>query len=108
MKKLIFCLTLLASPAFAETETDTVLTDQYCESVGRLAKVTMGLRQQGVSLSAQMKVVAGAKGNVKQIMQLVTLDAYDTPRWITDERKARAVEDFQIEWEVECYRSFYE
>ena len=93
MKKLILTLSaaLLATAAYA---------DPVCESLGGYARTVMESRQLGVPLSKVMGVVKG-----DSIATKIALDAYEQPRFQSEEFRQTAIEDFGNKWETTCYRA---
>jgi hypothetical protein len=94
LKPIILALTLLATPLAAETE------GHPCEMLGGLAAQIMEARQVGVPLSDMMRISADS-----ELIQALTISAYQSPRFSTDAYRQEAITDFRNEVEVMCYSS---
>ena len=72
-------------------------------------------RQSGVQMATVMdiaKAEAEAGNNsqmlqsrVLQTMQLIIVDAYESPRFSTENYKARAISEFKNRWYLRCFKA---
>jgi hypothetical protein len=85
----------VAQPTLAEEKEQNV-----CESMGELAYMVMELRQEGVPMSQTMQI------SDSDLVKAIIVEAYDYPRFSTQEYKEKAADDFRNEVEVECYKTF--
>ena len=69
-------------------------------------RVVMGARQDGVSLSENISLVPSDDKEVAEMMREIILNAYESPRYRTDENIQRAIQDFENEVYLDCYRTF--
>lgn len=96
MKKQIIAaiiITAISTPALAET------WQEKCEVIGELAHVIMKTRQDGASMPSAMKTANGYK-----LAELMVSEAYDEPRYGSEEYKANATNDFRDKWYSDCYK----
>jgi hypothetical protein len=77
----------------------TAHADEVCANLGEYARTVMESRQLGVPLSKVMAVVKDA-----DIPKKIALDAYEQPRFQSEEFRQTAIEDFGNKWETLCYR----
>ncbi len=100
---IMFFLTvwLFVSPVMAEGNDEEMSWQEVCSLNAELAEVIMRARQAGVPMS-QIMDAFGGDGN--QIARAMTLAAYDSFRYHTENSKRRAVEDFRDEWYLKCVR----
>jgi len=85
----------VAQPALAGAEGE----QHVCESMGELAYMVMELRQEGVPMSQTMQI------SDSELVKAIIVEAYNYPRFNTQEYKEKAAEDFRNEVEVECYKT---
>ena len=83
----------VAQPVLAEKE------QNVCESMGELAYMVMELRQEGVPMSHVMQI------SDSELVKAIVVEAYDYPRFNSQEYKEKAADDFRNEVEVECYKT---
>ena len=94
MKKTILALTLIASmPATAQVS-------EFCKSITDISETIMEKRQDGVKMIDMLNLVKD-NGVVKDIV----LDAYDFPKFSTDENKREMVSDFSDRWLMACIKN---
>ena len=75
--------------------------NEFCESVGKFAEITMRGRQSGVPMSQVMKY---ATERDNEMLQAMIMEAYNQPRYSSKEYQDRAVADFRNVWELACYK----
>jgi hypothetical protein len=73
--------------------------DPVCVALGEYSRTVMDARQTGVALSKIMEIVKG-----DAIHTRIVLDAYEQPRFQTEEFRQTAIQDFGNKWETVCYR----
>jgi len=71
---------------------------KYCESLEKAATITMKARQNGESMR---KLIERANG--EKVLILLITDAYEKRRFLSDDNKKRAVEDFSNSVYMACY-----
>jgi ABC-type Na+ efflux pump permease subunit len=102
MKNTILIVAILFSTtAFAKpVNTD----EQFCREISGLAKTTMSLRQEGVSVVRQMEILeeTGANEVLGRMMEVVIEDAYKQPAFSTSEYKLRTATEFSNKWYIGC------
>lgn len=77
---------------------------ELCEGYAGLAATVMGKRLDGVPMQAMVKAVI-KDGSVDQDIERMVTEAYDSPRFTTEEHKRRAVEEFRDRWYLLCYKA---
>jgi len=95
VKAILVTLALWAAPVFAQ---DVGGTEDPCITLGVLSTTVMDARQRGVSLG---DIMTAAQGN--DILQAITLAAYQVPRFTTEEYQQQAIADFGNEIMLACY-----
>ncbi len=98
----IIGLTLCCSVAQAEESTSDELRramDKVCAMYASLAESMMDAHQSGLSLSEALATTDSHKGARK-----IVVEAYDSPRYRTDDAKLRAVEKFRDSIHVRCLK----
>ena len=73
-----------------------------CQEVGTLAAKVMEARQVNVSMSNMMKI---AQDNNNSLMKTMVIEAYEKPRFSTEEYQNNAIQDFRSFWELACYKA---
>ena len=61
--------------------------------------MVMELRQEGVPMSQVMQI------SDSELVKAIVVEAYDYPRFSSQEYKEKADNDFRNEVEVECYKT---
>jgi hypothetical protein len=79
--------------------TSVAHADPVCVALGQYSRTVMDARQTGVALSKIMEIVKG-----DDIHTRIVLDAYEQPRFQTEEFRRTAIQDFGNKWETMCYR----
>jgi hypothetical protein len=79
--------------------TSVAHADPVCVALGEYSRTVMDARQTGVALSKIMEIVKG-----DDIHTRIVLDAYEQPRFHSDEFRQTAIQDFGNKWETMCYR----
>ena len=95
MKKIILTV-LLASAAMGNNNNNN--NAAVCKDYAKLGKVSMQLRQNGLS-------VVDAIGTIKHHeLDFIIIEAYKEPRWHTKERKNEAAVEFENRVYLDCIR----
>ena len=74
---------------------------EKAEIISDIAKTIMSARQAGVPMSKLMKLNHNEKASyaeISDILDEITIDAYEVPRFSTEEYKQKAITDFQNKW----------
>jgi len=83
-----------------------------CKEYYAIGENIMQKRQAGISQSAMMEMTQPENGDsnetklAKTVIREAVQYAYSQPRWHTRESQRRAVQDFAIEFEQECWDAF--
>ena len=102
MKKLIIAIVatlLIATPSFADNTKEQVLG--FCSTLSGLAELMMQARQAGASMEDNLKVAQALP-----LAEAILIEAYNSPRFHTEEAQNRAVQDFKNSIFVQCYTTF--
>lgn len=84
-------------------------TKESCKSMSGSAEALMSARQRGVAMSVLMDGMIEAPPEIKwaqTIAEEQIKEAYDSPRYFTEDMKKRAIEDFRDKWYLNCIKSF--
>ena len=103
IKKLTLAVSLAATLLMTTTATLAEEGEDVCTSVSRIAGMIMENRQEGVPLVDMMRI---AEDN--QMLRILTLEAYNTPRYNSQEHKDLAIEDFTNGVALACYEQMGE
>lgn len=95
-KTIAVIITLALPPAALAQNPDT---DDVCRDLGELAHTIMVARQNGVPMNEIVRIVGESDLAVG-----IVLDAYNQPRYSTEEFRDRAAADFRNDIEAFCYR----
>lgn len=85
--------------ARAEADMQTV-----CSHLSRTAASFMRARQAGVSMARTMSII---KKN-DELYRNVVIEAYEVPRFDTEEGRQRQVDDFGDAWFLKCAQAYAE
>ena len=85
------------------------LEDETCKLLGQTAKMIMELRQLNVPMSDTLAALSNIpeteEFNVQEALRSLTVDAYSSPRFSTEEMQLGAVGDFQNTVELKCFET---
>lgn len=107
MKKL--CL-IIGTTIFISSPTVQAQDDNndvnICDLVPEAAEVMMNGRQNGLTLPKAMAVVQDIDSDsvLRNLYELILLDAYETPGYSTPEMKRTATTEFINKWTLACLR----
>ena len=97
MKKLLaIALTFTAASAFA---TEEVSTHELCKDIGTLAETIMKHRQVGTSVIRMMEIA-----DTDGLAQVIIKEAYEMPRYSSEEYQRRAISDFRDDYYITCLK----
>lgn len=97
MRLLAAILFLSSGLAYAESSAEPTKHEE-CKLYGRLAAKLMQARQAGVPISQVIELIASERHEL-------VFAAYELPRASTEEYRRRAIEDFENDIYVECFRN---
>lgn len=97
--KFLPLLAFISAPAFAQDQDAT--TADLCKAIGEVSAEIIHNYYVGVPLDEMMAIA----GDTELLVE-ITLDAYDEPRFSTDEVIAEATFDFRNKWEHGCFQAF--
>jgi hypothetical protein len=102
MKKLLLIALISAGPSLVYA--DEGITENECLNIYKVAKNAMHLRQLGVPIVDQMKIIDDAKINksTKEFMGIIVEKAYEKPKFSSEEYKTEATTEFANEWYIAC------
>lgn len=75
-----------------------------CKSVSGLAESVMKSRQAGISMSSLMDMASDPA--IKDTVSAMIMDAYEQPRFSTDQMKQETIADFRDAWYLKCAKAF--
>jgi hypothetical protein len=87
-------LALVSAPAVTQPD-----PTQNCPLIGEIAASTLIAYSVGVPMAEMMEIADGDK-----LLIAIIMDAYDEPRYSTDEVIAEATFDFRNRWEHACFQ----
>jgi hypothetical protein len=92
-------LKLLGLAFCALSATHAFATDQdKCTLMGLRGEMVMDSRQSGVPLSRMLEVAG-----TDEVLKVVIRNAFEVPRYHSDEMQQRAVADYRELWERVCF-----
>ena len=98
VKKLLMVAALVSAPVLAE--------ESNCAGISALSYQVMDSRQAGVSLVTMMDIVKDS--GIRELAEAMILEAYQSPRYHTQQVAQRESEDFRDKWTLACLRSIGE
>ncbi|NLS13019.1 hypothetical protein HGP28_08975 [Vibrio sp. SM6] len=102
MKKMIL-VGVLSALSSASNAAEVTQAD-VCRELGDLSVKIMTARQNGIPLSTMLEALNDDTA-VANHMKQVIIEAYKQPRYSTDEMRARTIEDFRNDVELECFQA---
>lgn len=91
----ISALSCAPQPAYAQAKEPT-----KCEMIAKISAQFMELRQLGASLPEVLKTVEG-----DNLLTSIALQAYEEPRYASEEYQQKAIQDFSNLWFLGCYKA---
>ena len=77
--------------------------DKYCKEVAEVAKITMIVRQTGVSIVDTLQKVQGTKQQ-KELLTEIIIMAYKKPRYLGKKAQKKAVTEFENTVYLTCIK----
>lgn len=99
MKTLLKSL-VMGAAFVAAVEATAAEPIEVCESYHGLAEAIMQVRQNGGSMPQMMQITAD-----NEVGKLLVREAFDQPRYSTEEVQRRTIENFANDVYAECLRS---
>ncbi len=78
--------------------------NSFCKAYSQFARVVMTERQNGGSMAKLMDMDMSRMGENADIAQRVIIEAFEEPRWETQERKRNAIVDFENQAHLVCVK----
>ncbi len=98
MKHIILTLVFAFIPITSVFAEDKDLVS--CEQFEQMARTIMDGRLSGVSMSAMMAVPGGS-----ELSKLLIIEAYEKPKYSSEERKKEAISEFGNQIYLQCIKS---
>jgi hypothetical protein len=104
MKTLLVLVVLaMAQPLHAQSSE----TLARCDKRGQLAETVMTQRQNGLAISTLLAIAESSENAVvRDLVVGIVIEAYDRPRFTSDEYQVRAIQDFRNDMELQCLKTF--
>jgi hypothetical protein len=77
----------------------TTAAADVCKEKADIAAQLMGVRQMGVPMADVMAIFEG-----NALYTMMTVEAYETPRYVTKEIQERQIAKFRDKWYMLCYK----
>lgn len=79
---------------------------EWCSTVAYLAGSIMSSRQNGIALDDILKAIDGSGSErIRDVSRGMVLDAYEAPRYSTENAKQREITEFKNKWQLSCIKS---
>lgn len=104
MKRIVFVAVVIG--LWAAMPVSAIAAEDWtakCKSVSELAQTIMKSRQAGVSMSSliDMEIDPG----IRALVTNMVMEAYDSPRYNTEDIKQQTISDFRDEWYLKCAKA---
>ncbi len=96
MKRIIFGALIFSQP---------VIADEMCTSIEFLAKSAMEFRQKGVAMSTVINGFVEEGQPEAELYKTIIIEAYDSPRFSTEEYQKSEIIEFSNKWYSACLKS---
>ena len=96
---LIVIALMFACPSVSHSEEQW---KSVCESVATLAETVIAKKYEGMSMSKMMSVI----GENDDADREIVADAFEMPRYSTEEMIKKQKEEFRDKWYLRCYKSY--
>ena len=80
-------------------------SERFCEMMAKTAGAIMQKRQANVEMSRVMAVLPEGD-DIRDTVEAMVIDAYNSPAYSTEEYKRKAVREFKNEVYLKCYKAF--
>lgn len=79
----------------------------FCADIEALAKDVMMMRQDGISMSAQIQIADGMSDadQLKAMYREIVMHAYDAPQYKSKANQEKLANEFANQYALACYRS---
>ncbi|WP_292758311.1 hypothetical protein [Methylophaga sp. UBA2689] len=105
MNLLISIVFLLGFHGLVHAEASQEEKDALCNNINVFAGSAMAARQNGVTLAQAISTIKNQEDeDVKELLRTITMDAYESPAYQSDEHKNREIVEFQNEWYMICLK----
>ena len=104
MKKILTALLLITLASTSQAARTDSEKNKLCSVVKELAEVTMDSRLSGVDIVKAMEIANNAGSGERALVREITIKAYSSPNYKTDEYKASAIKDFGTEYYLDCIK----
>jgi len=94
---------VIACLAASATQAQTPETLKVCKDVSHMARDIMEVRQKGAPMSEMMELTA-AGDLLDGINKILVVRAYDVPQFQTEPSRLRAVQEFENDSYLRCYK----
>lgn len=82
---------------------ENIIAAPSCESLAKLSRSVMKIRQDGVPLSVLMNSLENLEKGPRDVGQLIVAAAYHVPRYTTPEAVRHAIEEFENGSYLSCF-----
>jgi len=84
--------------------------DEFCRAMGILAETIMTNRQKGISLQAMLDLASKTikEPDTLALAKNMIMTAYDSPRYMSEESKQEAIEEFRDAGTLACLKGAME
>lgn len=100
MKRLFLIGALLFTPIVSNSKTNKM----NCSDIHEVATNIMKGRQSGIDITKFADIVAETNGE-GGVMELLLMDAYEQPKFSSQEYQLDAIKEFANKWYVACYKA---
>ncbi|MCM1934631.1 hypothetical protein E3H47_04835 [Acinetobacter radioresistens] len=102
MRKILLIALIFVGPSLVYAAEGK--SEDECINIYNVAKNFMHLRQIGVPVVDQMKLIDDSKitKHTKEFMRIIVEKAYEKPKFSSEEYKAEATTEFANEWYIAC------
>lgn len=104
MRKNLFLILII----FVAGNVTAKVASDVCKETYDIAEKVMIYRQAGVPMPIQMKFVDELKGlnsETKQTVRDIVQEAYEEPKYSTQDYQDKSVKEFSNSWYLKCYKA---
>lgn len=102
MKKIFLVAILMLAANTSQAAMTASEKDDFCIAVKGLAEATMKNRLSGVDVADSMRVANNSSSGTRTLAREMTIKAYSSYGYKTDEYRESAIKDFGAEYYIEC------
>ncbi|MFW2098516.1 hypothetical protein ACG9ZL_20270 [Acinetobacter sp. ULE_I057] len=103
MGKILLILIMGLTPSFCFAETN--VNKNFCKTLSEKTKVIMELRQDGVNINRLYENIENVPPDLKEILDNIIIDAYQTRKYSSSTMKDEAVNEFVNRWYLACRKA---